>query len=440
MSRTTPVHSGYTILNGSGTGSNGGRIDVWVEYSLGTQSVTGNYTPVTAYFYAALNPSYSSTTSNARGLNSSFFVDGAAGSGVSDGAYDFTASSKVNLLGSFSGNISHNADGTKQVQFAGSFTTLSSYISGGSVSAAVTLPTIAQNFDPPVVSGTAEDCNPDTLAVTGDPSVFVRGKSNALCTITATAANGATITEKTVGGTVVSGNSHTITGIETGSVVFTATDSRGSTGRYTHALTMLPYVSLTCNASVKRVTPTGSEAILTVSGQCWRGSFGVVGNGLTVTCRVNGQTLTVYPEIVKGNSYSTTVTIPDLDYTQTYRLEVTAQDTLSAVTKVLTVQKGQPVFDWGENDFQFHVPVYFPGNTGVLHDYDMDALVPGAYCIVSDHPVDTGVGKVYTGALVDIPYLGSLSCRLQVIFPLGSPELYIRHKWYGTWTGFMKHG
>lgn len=142
MSRTTPVHSGYTILNGSGTGPNGGRIDVWAEYKLGTQSASGNYTPITAYFYAALNPSYSSTTSYASGLSSQFKVNGAAGTGVSNGAYDFTGATKVNLLGSYSGNISHNTDGTKTVDISGSFTTASSYITGGSVSGSIKLPTI----------------------------------------------------------------------------------------------------------------------------------------------------------------------------------------------------------------------------------------------------------------------------------------------------------
>lgn len=144
MARTTPVHSGYTIINGAGTGPNGGRIDVWAEYKLGTQSQSGNYTPITAYFYAALNPSYSSTTSYASGLNSQFKVNGAAGTGVSDGAYDFTSSTKVNLLGSFSGNIPHDADGTKTVTVTGSFTTVSSYITGGTLSATVTLPSIAR--------------------------------------------------------------------------------------------------------------------------------------------------------------------------------------------------------------------------------------------------------------------------------------------------------
>lgn len=144
MARTVPVHTGYTIINGTGSGSNGGRIDVWVEYRLGTPSTTGNYTPVTAYFYAALNPSYTSTTSYSSGLNSTFTVSGNAGSVVKNGAYDFTSANRVNLLGSYSGNIAHNADGTGKLVFSGTFTTASAYISGGSVSANVTLPAIPQ--------------------------------------------------------------------------------------------------------------------------------------------------------------------------------------------------------------------------------------------------------------------------------------------------------
>ena len=31
--------------------------------------------------------------------------------------------------------------------------------------------------------------------------------------------------------------------------------------------------------------------------------------------------------------------------------------TLSTVTKTITLQRGIPVFDWGENDFNFHVPI-----------------------------------------------------------------------------------
>ena len=56
MARTVPVHTGYTIVNGTGTGPNGHRIDVWVEYLLGQAEMAGNCTPITAYFSAALNP------------------------------------------------------------------------------------------------------------------------------------------------------------------------------------------------------------------------------------------------------------------------------------------------------------------------------------------------------------------------------------------------
>ena len=142
MARTTPVHSGYTILNGAGTGTNGHRIDVWVEYKLGAADVSANATLVTAYFYAALNPNYTSTTAYAGGLNSQFRVGNTQAEGVTGGDYDFSSAGKLHLLGSFQGNIPHKVDGTGTVRFQGSFTTLSSYISGGTLDKSVTLPPI----------------------------------------------------------------------------------------------------------------------------------------------------------------------------------------------------------------------------------------------------------------------------------------------------------
>lgn len=459
MARKIPVHSGYTIINGSGIGSNGGRIDVWVEYTLADQSITGNYTPVTAYFYAALNENYTSSTANVRGLNSSFSISGIAGAAVSSGAYDFTSPQKVNFLGSFSGNIPHNSDGTKTIAMEGSFTTLSSYISGGSVSAVVTLPTIARasaitaedaaiedtarvtvsryaagfthsiqwqfgdlsgylaqdgsmvdgetvfsqtqldvalpesfyeqipdapdgvctltcrtyqgsdfigestcdfavradrSLCSPTVSGTVEDCDPATLALTGNKYILVSGRSDALCTVTAQAKNGASITQLT--------DPHIIEDIATGTVQFAATDSRGYTATYGVTLPLIPYISLSCDASVKRTDPTSGNAVLTLSGQCYLGSFGAVDNALTITCRAGEQTWTVTPTVGIDNSYYTTVTLGGLDYTQAHTLTITAADCLDTVNTTVTVQKGQPVFDWGEGDFQFHVPVGIQGD------------------------------------------------------------------------------
>lgn len=144
MARITPVHSGYTILNGAGTGTNGSRIDVWAEYCVTAQNATENTSCVKAYFYAALREGQSSSTKYGNGLSSDFSVDGSGGSKVENGAYDFTSSANLHLLGSFEGEVAHNDDGSKSITIAGSFSTRSTYISGGSVSGTVALPAIAR--------------------------------------------------------------------------------------------------------------------------------------------------------------------------------------------------------------------------------------------------------------------------------------------------------
>jgi hypothetical protein len=146
MARTVPVHSGYTIINGTGTGSNWDRIDVWVEYKVASQSTEDNQSRVIAYFYTALRSGESSGTWSSDDGYSSFSVNGVSGTGLwNDHAYDFRVTTPM-LLGSFDRDITHNQDGTKTVAVAGSFSTASSYISGGHISANVTLPTIERGM------------------------------------------------------------------------------------------------------------------------------------------------------------------------------------------------------------------------------------------------------------------------------------------------------
>ena len=84
MARTTPVHSGYTIINGAGTGPNGDRIDVWIEYLVHSQSIELNRSRVIAFFYAALRPGKSSDTWGSSGC-SSFYAGGYAGATQNNG-------------------------------------------------------------------------------------------------------------------------------------------------------------------------------------------------------------------------------------------------------------------------------------------------------------------------------------------------------------------
>ena len=211
----------------------------------------------------------------------------------------------------------------------------------------------------PSVSGTVVDTNPITTALTGSDSVLVRFYSDALCTITAEAKNGASITKKMIGGTDLSGaeTERTVIGISD-AVVFYAKDSREYEQSYTAPNTIIPYIKLTMKAGAERTHPTSGAADISVEGDCFTGSFGSADNSLTVLYKIDsGDYVTVENVTVANNKYSAKVSLTDMDYTKVYTITVRVEDKLSSVEKKLTLKKGIPVFDWGEDDFSFHVPV-----------------------------------------------------------------------------------
>lgn len=153
MPRTMPVHAGYHIINGAGAGPQGGRLQVWIEYSPIKTDVAGNRTWLAAYFYAALDPNYTANVGDSAGLNVTFTVDGISAPAAVNNAYDFTDANVNNLLGSFEGWVSHDDTGEKTVTLAGSFTTSSSAITGGSVSGEGELPRLF-----PAAKPNCQDC------------------------------------------------------------------------------------------------------------------------------------------------------------------------------------------------------------------------------------------------------------------------------------------
>lgn len=213
----------------------------------------------------------------------------------------------------------------------------------------------------PVVTGTVKDGNPATVVLTGDDNLLVRYSSNALCVITAAPQKGSAITEKQVDAVTVTESTHIIEGVEKDQVLFAASDSRGYTTQLTVQKTMIPYVHLTCHPAVKRTDPTSGNALLTVTGDCFFGSFGKESNALQLQYRVAEgawQTLSLETE---ENHYTAQMQLTGLDYTTSHTIEVQAADKLQTVTKTLVLGKGVPVFDWGEHDFAFHVPVRLAG-------------------------------------------------------------------------------
>lgn len=143
MARTTPVHSGYTIINGTTTGSNGSKCDTWIEYKVTSQSVVNNTSTLVAYLYTCAN--YSNSTSYSSTANYGYLTyDNGTKQYTSISGYDFTNQTPV-LFASYTFTIAHNTDGTKQITLQGAWSTShSSYISGGNVSGQVTLPQIAR--------------------------------------------------------------------------------------------------------------------------------------------------------------------------------------------------------------------------------------------------------------------------------------------------------
>lgn len=218
----------------------------------------------------------------------------------------------------------------------------------------------------PSVSGSAVDVNPYTVALTGDKTVLVKGESVAHCQIQAQAANEATLTHCFINGILLSedGNSLMVDPVE-GNIPFTATDSRGFTTSMIADNRVIPYFVPTAKAAVFRTHPTDGSAVLSVEGTCYAGSFGNADNSLTVRYQIAQQawqTVTVQPAEGK---YSLSIALTDMDYTRVYPIKVQISDCLHTLEKNLILKKSVPVFDWGENDFRFHVPVDIEGGLSV---------------------------------------------------------------------------
>lgn len=213
----------------------------------------------------------------------------------------------------------------------------------------------------PEVSGTVEDANGVTLALTGDKNKLVRYFSTALCTITATAKNGASIQTRRIAGAAVSGSTRSIANVEQGSFYFQATDSRGYTGGASVSKAMVDYVRLTCDGTVSRPSPTGSTAVLSLSGNWFNASFGAAANALAVTYAVNGGAAVSLTPVKSGNTWSAAAELTGVTYTNSYTITVSAADRLTTVTKSFVLSRGTPVFDWGAESFRINKPLGLTG-------------------------------------------------------------------------------
>ena len=229
----------------------------------------------------------------------------------------------------------------------------------------------------PTVSVTAEDVDANTLALTGNSKKIIAGYSDIKVTATVSANDKANITGTTLkcGASTASGTSKTFTNASSDSISATATDSRGySTTKKVTNLTLINYIKPTVNVTVTRSSPTSDTITVTAKGNYYNGSFGATSNTLAVQLRFKPKSQSAYQDAdayqtmtttISGNTYTAKLTLSGFEYTKQYSLRVRVTDKIhkyggeldSAVYSNTEIKKGVPMFDWGEDDFQFNVPI-----------------------------------------------------------------------------------
>lgn len=262
----------------------------------------------------------------------------------------------------------------------------------------------------PTLSPSAEDVNTTTLALTGDRNVFIKGYSNVAFKTNATALKNSTIASQSVvcGSKSATTATGTLVGVDSNIVTFTATDSRGNTTTQTKTYTLVNYVDLTCNMEV--ITPTtGGEASVSLSGKCFNSTFGTAVNTLILQYRYKtndgsyGSWVNVTPTR-SGNNYSIVIPITGLNYLNSYTFQARAQDKLKTVATPEKKVKTVPIFDWGEDDFNFNVPVAITDNTGSYNLLGLAKAMTTAYSLTTT----ATPGANYTAATGSATLIGNI--------------------------------
>lgn len=279
----------------------------------------------------------------------------------------------------------------------------------------------------PALSPTVVDQGTVSTTLTGDVNKIIKHYNTVNVTFNASAKNSATISSMKV---TCGNTSRTSDGlmryVDSGTFVFTVTDSRGYSTSKTITKEIIDYIPLTCNLSTDSDLVDGSTANinLTVKGKYYSGSFGAVTNSLTVEYRYKTNN-SDYPTDSDGNEvwtslagtiydgeYTAQTTIEGLNYTNSYTFQARAKDAPNAggvVTKEQVV-KIVPTFDWSENDFNFNVPVHGAGgftyNIPIKKNADCNSFTTSGVWYLVDPTANSRPVGVNNGWLQSFVYEG----------------------------------
>ena len=238
-----------------------------------------------------------------------------------------------------------------------------------------TTATFTATGNPTIDSSSAIDTNTTTVALTGDNTKMIKYASNVQISITASGINSAYMSSASVNNNAITLDGTATTTTRSGNITFnssttntfiiTATDSRGYQTSTTKTMTMIDYVPLSINATIKRNQPTDEKVNINFSGNYYNGSFGSQSNSLTVQYRYkesssyNWGNWTNVAATTSGNTYTGSTQISNIDYTKQYDFEIQAIDKIQIKPIIgIRVSKGQPVYWWDDDQFNLNGKLY----------------------------------------------------------------------------------
>ena len=270
---------------------------------------------------------------------------------------------------------------------------------------------VKESSNKPGISATVKDINATTKALTGDENKLIKYYSTAQFTINSTPKNSATTKSINItynGNNLTGGSGNTWTdqfsNVLTGSFPCSVTDTRGFTSSTTVNKTLINYVKITCAMTVSNPTASG-ECTLTIKGNYFNGSFGSTNNTLTVQYKKDTGSWTNATATLSGNTYTATVNITGLDYTQAYTFQARATDKLATATTNSKTVKSTPIFDWSSSTFRIHTPLYV-----------RDDPTSGKYIRLGSGPSDVYIHNTTSGKYLQLKDNGDLSYSDDRIF------------------------
>ena len=235
-------------------GSAGSKYTITLNYVINSQSISANTSNITVYATVQRNDGYSASAYNGYENQNHTTLTVGGSAKVDENFILDTRNSRLQELSRWTGNVTHNADGTLTLALSASFTTdLAPSLTGGSVSTSWTLTTIPRTSDFTVTPSSVDAGGSVTIKVIPASSSFTHTATIGFYGKTLTLDFPAGTTQKTA--TIPKDWLYQMTGATSGSATVIVATKSGSTTIGSDA------ASLTIRAPASVVPTIGDLAI-----------------------------------------------------------------------------------------------------------------------------------------------------------------------------------